>query len=60
MDQKYFVVSSINLAKAMKFLGFEYYVFDDIETGKIYSFVNNEKFQSAYREVCELRSKYKK
>lgn len=59
MNQKYFVVSSINLAKALKFLGFEYYVFDDIQTGKIYSFINTEKFQDAYKNLCELRNKYK-
>lgn len=59
-NKKYFILHSKSIAQALNFLGFEYYVFDDkFSDGQIYSFENTDKFKEGYKELCELRNKYK-
>lgn len=57
--RKYFILSDRNFANALQLLGFRYYKFNDDEGKLIYSFENTDNFQSAYRELSELKKKYK-
>jgi|GEM_PF-1922735 len=56
-EKKYYKVSKRYLAEALGYIGFRYYKFND--DGKIvYSFEDNENFQSALKQLIDLRQKY--
>lgn len=52
---KYFSINQKSMADALVFLGFNYYKFDDIKYGKIYSFVNSDKLQKSIHDLNELK-----
>ena len=56
---KYFILESKTFSQALNLLGFEYYVFNDKNGDKVYSFENTELLQKAYRELSEIRKKYR-
>lgn len=56
---KYFVLDSRTFADALNLLGFSFYVFQNNDGKKVYSFENTEIFQEAYEELCALRKKYR-
>lgn len=60
MREKYFVIDTITLAHSLNFLGFSYEVFCKENGRKVYTFENTDKFQEAYKEICELRNKHRK
>jgi hypothetical protein len=43
----------------MNLLGFSFYVFQNDDNKKVYSFENTDTFQEAYNELCALRKKYR-
>ena len=59
MNKKYFILESKTFAQALNLLGFEFYVFDDRDGKKVYSFENTKLFQEAYKNLCELRKHYR-
>lgn len=50
----YFQTRSFTLAMALKYLGFSYYVFDDID-GKRYSFKASEEFYNKLEKLNDIR-----
>jgi hypothetical protein len=59
MKNKYFALDSETFAKSMNLLGFSFYVFQNDDNKKVYSFENTDTFQEAYNELCALRKKYR-
>ena len=59
MKNKYFVLDSETFAKSLNLLGFSFYVFKKDDNKKVYSFENTDLFQKAYKELSELRKKYR-
>lgn len=59
MKSKYWVLDSETFAKSMNLLGFSFYVFQNDDNKRVYSFENTELFQEAYTEMCALRKKYR-
>lgn len=59
MKNKYFVLDSETFAKSLNLLGFSFYVFKKDDNKKVYSFENTDLFQEAYKELSELRKKYR-
>ncbi|WP_055070700.1 hypothetical protein [Clostridium massiliamazoniense] len=54
---KYFIVNSVRLAKALSFLGFDYYVYTD--NGKeIFSFIDSKELRQARANLLNLRKIY--
>ena len=56
MEKKYVEVKKRYLAEALSFLGFHYYKFTNPEE-TVYSFENSEKFQTAFKELIQLRER---
>ena len=56
MKKNYIEIKKVYLAEALSFLGFHYYKFTNL-TETIYSFENTDKFQSAFKELIQLRDK---
>ena len=56
--EEFYVVNSINLAKALRYLGFVYYKFDNPKYGTVYSFRNTEEFKEARDYLWALRNRY--
>lgn len=54
MGKRYCEVKKKYLAFALSFLGFRYFVFNDVD-GDRYSFENTEKFQLALNGLLKLR-----
>jgi hypothetical protein len=59
MKNKYFALDSKTMAQGMNLLGFSFYVFQNDDDKKVYSFENTDIFLEAYTELCALRKKYR-
>lgn len=57
MDTKYYVVKSKNLAMGLKWLGFEYYLFNskEHEGEQVYSFERTPKFENALKQLNKIK-----
>lgn len=58
MEEKYYNVNKKYFADALAFLGFKYYKFDKADGTKAYSFEDTKEFQTAMRELSNLKKKY--
>jgi hypothetical protein len=56
---KYFVLDSRTFADALNLLGFSFYVFQNNDGKKVYSFENSEIFQEGYQKLCALRKEFR-
>lgn len=62
MNNKYYIVKSIDMARALRWLTKEnYFIFDDATNPnyKVYSFLNTPKLQEALKDLNILHDKYK-
>lgn len=57
---KYFIVNSVRLAKALSFLGFDYYAYQGISGETIYSFIDSKELRQARASLLSMRKLYKK
>lgn len=57
LERKFYVVKSKNLAMGLKWLGFEYYVFDskEHEGEQVYSFERNKRFDNAMKLLNKIK-----
>ncbi|MFR5264474.1 hypothetical protein [Clostridium sp.] len=55
---KYYVINSIRLAKALSYLGFDYYAYKGINGETIYSFIDSKELRQAKRTLINLRKLY--
>lgn len=60
-ESDFYVIKSKNMAMALKWLGFEYYVYESKEykNKKVYSFIRTTKFEQARIELLALQREYK-
>ena len=56
--KKYYALNSESLSKALAYIGFKYYKFDDMKYGKIYSFENTEDLHEAIKDLNKLKDKF--